>query len=181
MSATHDNYSEKTLPIESAGGSRKSSLPTLPVLPQHRPPHTFTSSTDSAELDAGTSPLRPSVSRQSRQSRLGEVYGRDVVVEAAGLNAVDLAATGRAVTRDRGADAGNGDIEGGRGKAKAGDPVEKAEGNEEVDSDGGEEDEVPRMSKVRIIWLAVTMLLTFFMSVRRLRYIHCQMKALYHC
>ena len=168
MSATHDNYSEKDLPLESAGGSRKSSLPSLPVLPQHRPPHTFTSSTDSAGHDAGTSPLRPSVSRQSRQSRIGEVYGRDVVVEAAGLNAVDLAATGRAVACDRGADAESGVSEKMRGNGNDGDAVEKAGGNEEADSDGDGEEEVPRMSKVPIIWLAVTMLLTFFMSVRSL-------------
>jgi hypothetical protein len=116
---------------------------------------------------------------------MSEVYGRDVVVEAAGLNVVDLTATAAARCVSEGSDEKGqragldlndkdepGQAERGAGVGTARSLVgdeEKGDsaierGTEEEQEDEGEEGR-PRMSKARIVWLAVTMLLTFFMSV----------------
>lgn len=140
MSRLHeDDISEKGIDgSASASDSRKSSLiPALPTLPQHAPhgaSHTH-------------SPLRPS---QSRQSRISDTLGREVVLEVGGLNAADLSSAAEGTGKDQNAI-----------------PLEseKIAGEAEEGVAGDGEDEAPKLSKIRIIALAVTMLLTFFMSV----------------
>ena len=153
MRALFDNVSEKGVDLEStsANASRKSSLPGLPVLPQTQPhTHPYT----------GTSPLKQS---QSRASRVSEVYGRDVVAEAAGLNAVGPAGVGAgdvSATWEKDGRAGsNGDGK----EAVGGEPFA-------TDEEARRAEELPRMPKARIVALAITMLLTFFMSVSLVSY-----------